>query len=41
MMIANEKCQTIREALQGSGRRLNELITTSHSGNQYYKFMLN
>lgn len=33
MMIANDKCQTIREALQGSGRRLNELITTSHSGN--------
>jgi len=32
MMIANEKCQKIRDALQGSGRRLNELITTSQSG---------
>ncbi|XP_050062544.1 transformation/transcription domain-associated protein-like [Aphis gossypii] len=31
MMIANEKCQTIREALQSSSHRLNELITTSHS----------
>ncbi|XP_025424212.1 transformation/transcription domain-associated protein [Sipha flava] len=31
MMITNDKCQTIREALQGSGRRLNELITSSHS----------
>lgn len=32
MMIANNKCQTIREALQTSGHRLNELITASHSG---------
>lgn len=32
MMIANNKCQLIRQALQGSGRRLNELITASHSG---------
>lgn len=35
MMIANDKCQTIREALQGSGLRLNDLIKTSHSGNKF------
>lgn len=32
MMIANETCEKIREALQNSGHRLNELITNSHSG---------
>lgn len=32
MMITNGKCQTIRDALQASERRLNELIKTSHAG---------
>lgn len=40
MMIANDKCQTIREALQGSGRRLNDLIKTSHSGNKFVLYIL-
>lgn len=35
MMISNknEECEPIRGALKNSGRRLNELIKTSTSGN--------
>lgn len=34
MMFANKKieCEPVRDALKASGRRLNELITSSHSG---------